>query len=304
MTVFKHTPVMVGEVIRFLNLSPQGCYIDGTIGGGGHARAILTASAPSGKLLGIDRDQDAVLAAQEELKIFGNRVKVVQGDFSKLGELMSEAEFDCANGIVLDLGVSSYQLDQALRGFGFGKDGPLDMRMNSRRGSSAAEIIRDIDEKELADIIYEYGEERYARRIARGIVNRRSEGPILTTGDLADAVISSIPAPARKGRIHPATRTFQAIRIFVNDELGELKRFLDFAPEILCPAGKLVIISYHSLEDRLVKNAFRQWKSRGGFCVITKKVVTPGVDEMRNNPRSRSAKLRALERIKNGSCCC
>lgn len=304
MTVFKHTPVMVEEVIRFLNLSPQGCFIDGTIGGGGHAKAILEASGPSGKLLGIDRDQDAVKAAQENLKAFGNRVKVVRGEFSNLGKLISETDFDCANGMLLDLGVSSYHLDEARRGFGFGREGPLDMRMDSHCGMNAADIIRAIDEEELAKIIFEYGEDRHARRIARGIIRLRNKKPILTTRDLADAVTSSVPATAKRGRIHPATRTFQAIRIFVNDELGELKRFLDFAPEILCPSGRLVIISYHSLEDRLVKNAFRQWNGRDEFCVVTKKIVTPSEDEKKKNPRSRSAKLRVLERIKNGPCHC
>lgn len=291
-----HTPVMLAEVIRFLNCRPGGLYVDGTIGGAGHAAAILDASKPGGMLFGVDRDPDALKAANEFLKGFGDRVRIAKGPFSKLRELIENENFRCADGILLDLGVSSYQLDFESRGFGFGKDGPLDMRMDFECGIGAADILKNIDEEELSRIIFEYGEERYSRRIAHSIVTKRERKPILTTRELADAVVSSIPLRARHGRIHPATRTFQALRIFVNDELGELERFLKFGPEILCPGGRLVIISYHSLEDRVVKNAFRNWEGSGGYKVLTKKVVTPSENEVIKNPRARSAKLRALER--------
>ena len=290
---FWHVPVMVEEVLNFLKCKPEGCYIDGTIGGGGHADVILKASAPSGRLFGIDKDSDAISQAQERLAEFGDRVTIVQGAFSKIHELI---KISCADGILLDLGVSSYQLDSSSRGFGFREEGILDMRMDSSAIVSAADIIKEFDEQKLANIIFEYGEERYSRQIARAIVKKRQISPILTTHDLAAVVLSSMPAYARKGKIHPATRTFQALRIFINDELGELHRFLDAAPKILCSGARLLIISYHSLEDRIVKRAFKAWELRGGYKVITKKVIRPSADECYKNPRSRSAKLRVLER--------
>ncbi len=296
MNSFGHTPVMVQETLHFLRCSPEGFYIDSTVGGGGHSRAILEASNPSGRLFGIDKDADAVIAARENLKEFGERVRIVQGAFSNVRELTRSGNYRCANGILADLGVSSHQLEKAGRGFGFSSDGPLDMRMDQGRGRSAADVVNNEGEEELSRIIFEFGEERYSRRIARAIVTRRRMNPILTTGDLADAVRLAVPPPARRGRIHPATRTFQALRIFVNDELGELAGFLENAPEILCGGGRLVIISYHSLEDRLVKNAFRDLAKKGGYKVVTKKIVTPSEDEVGKNTRSRSAKLRVLER--------
>jgi len=293
---FSHTPVMLSEVVSFLKCSARKLYVDATVGGGGHAKAILEASQPSGRLFGIDQDPDAVRAALENLKLFGNRVTIRQGSFSKIGNLVRETYSGCIDGMLLDLGVSSYQLDMPLRGFSFGKAGPLDMRMNPDLPMSAADVVRDCNEEELAGIIFEFGEERYAKRIANGIVKRRRISPIVTTQDLVQVVLASVPPAARRGKIHPATRTFQALRIYVNNELGELKNFLEDAPSLLCPEGRLVIIDYHSLEDRLVKRAFRDWERRGGYKVVTKRVVTPSDEETRKNRRSRSAKLRVLER--------
>ena len=306
MKSFEHTPVMVEEVVRFLACCSGGCYIDATVGGGGHARAILEATAPDGRIFGIDRDPDAVSAAGGSLRLFGNRVKILRGEFSNLDSLIRGPDFKCANGILLDLGVSSYQLGEPSRGFGFGEEGPLDMRMDPANELSAAEVVGTFDEEELARIIFELGEERHSRKIAAAIVKRRRVRPVVTTADLSGIIVSAVPAHARKGRIHAATRTFQALRIFVNDELGQLRKFLDFAPKLLCGNGRLVIISYHSLEDRIVKNSFRLWGGRGGFKIVTKKVVTPTEEEKKKNARSRSAKLRVLERIDDGfqSCCC
>jgi 16S rRNA (cytosine1402-N4)-methyltransferase len=292
-----HSPVMVEKVVDFLQCRSDRLYIDATVGGSGHSQAILNASKPSGKLLCIDRDPDAVNTARECLSKFGDRVQILHGAFSKIRDLLSEQHISCADGILLDLGVSSYQLDTPSRGFGFKISGILDMRMDQSSGRSAADVLQDIDESELSQLIFDFGEERYARRIAHSIVTRRKRAPIETTDDLADVVLSAIPAAKRRGRIHPATRTFQALRIYVNDELGELKKFLDVAPLLLCPGGRLVIMSYHSLEDRFVKRAFRMWKAGGGYQVITKKIVTPSEEEQRENPRSRSAKLRVLERL-------
>ena len=295
-----HTPVMVEQVIDFLQCRSDGLYVDATVGGGGHAQAILNASKPSGRLIGIDRDPDAVKTARENLSKFGDRANVLHGVFSRIGELLFEQRISCVDGVLLDLGVSSYQLDTPLRGFGFGVSGILDMRMDQNSGRCAADILQNIDEGELSKMIFELGEERYARRIARAIAERRKKTPIETTDELANVVTSAIPAAKRRGRIHPATRTFQALRIYVNDELGELKRFLDAAPELLCPGGRLVIMSYHSLEDRLVKRAFRMWEAKGGYRVITKKIVTSSETQQRENPKSRSAKLRVLEKEKHG----
>lgn len=293
-----HQPVMPKEVVQFLKCKTNGCYVDATIGGGGHAEEILESTSPSGKLLGVDRDPYAVARSQERLKLFGKRIKIIQGVFSDLDEVLRVVKWSCADGILLDLGVSSRQLDEADRGFGFKKEGPLDMRMNPDEGESAADVLKNIDEEELTHLIREYGEERFSRSIAKGIVKRRSTSSILTTKDLANTVVGSLPPSQRYAkRIHPATRTFQALRIHINNELRELSDFLKFGPKLLCPGGRLLIISYHSLEDRLVKRAFRNWGAQEEFKVITKKIISPLEKEKKENPRSRSAKLRVLERI-------
>jgi 16S rRNA (cytosine1402-N4)-methyltransferase len=292
-----HRPVMPQETVRYLRCRPGGFYVDGTVGGGGHSELILKATSPDGRVLGIDRDREAIEEAGRRLKLFGKRISLVHGTFSALQKIFRDVNAPCADGILLDLGVSSHQLEIPERGFAFKKNGPLDMRMDTDLEVSAKEVVRNAGEEELARIIFEFGEERYARKIARKIVNMRREKPIERTFDLAEAVKSCFPSHVKKdSKIHPATRTFQALRIYVNDELGELSRFLDFGPELLCPGGRLVIISYHSLEDRLVKKAFKEREKSGGFILTSKRAVFPSEDEKKENPRSRSAKLRVIER--------
>jgi 16S rRNA (cytosine1402-N4)-methyltransferase len=289
----QHVPVMLEEVCSFIQPEAGGAYIDATLGLGGHAEAILERSAPDGKLFGIDRDEKALALARKRLKRFGDRVQFAHCNFDDIAEAVREHGFKKADGILADLGVSSMQLDLSERGFSFMREGPLDMRMDESRGESAADLIARIDESELADVIYNFGEERFSRRIARGIVEARKKNSIETTSELARIVEKSVPG--RRGRIHPATRTFQALRIAVNDELGQLKRFLEQSIELLGEGGRLVIISYHSLEDRMVKNAFRD-AARVVGRIITKKVVVPSRDEEMKNPRARSAKLRVFEK--------
>lgn len=287
-----HVPVMVEEVLRFLEPKPGGLYIDATVGLAGHAERILERSQPSGRLIGIDRDDDVLRMARSRLKTYGDRAVLVHADFDRIAEVVEDHGGERADGILADLGVSSLQLDQGDRGFSFNRDGPLDMRMDRSRGVSATEFLAQVDEGELADIIYRYGEERFARRIARKICQARTTRSIETTSDLAQLVVDAVPRG--RGKIHPATRTFQAIRIYVNDEMGMLERFLGVAPKLLERGGVLVVISYHSLEDRLVKRAFREGAA-SGWKNLTRKVVTPADEEIEKNARARSAKLRALQ---------
>lgn len=289
----KHIPVMLEEVCSFMQLRPGGMYIDATLGLGGHAEAILNHSAPNGKLFGIDRDENALAKARKRLEHFGDRFACVHGTFDDVAEAARAHGFDNVDGILADLGVSSMQIDQGARGFSFMREGPLDMRMDTSQGESAADFIARVDEEELANVIYRYGEERFSRRIAKRIVEARRARAIATTGEFADIVEQAVPG--RRGRIHPATRTFQALRIAVNDELGQLERFLGQVMGLLGEKGRLIVISYHSLEDRMVKNAFRSSAKQLG-TVITKKVVTSSRDEELANPRARSAKLRVFEK--------
>ena len=288
-----HVPVMLHEVLEFLNLRAGCRAIDATLGGGGHAEAMLEAISPGGELIGIDRDPDAIGAALERLDKPGSRVRLIRGRMGDIGRMMDEGGVDSVDAILADLGVSSFQLDFAARGFSFRNDAPLDMRLDPAEGESAAELVARLSEEELARVIWEFGEERFSRRIARKIKER---GSVATTAELAELASMSYPPKARRGRIHPATRTFQALRIAVNDEMGELDRFLEAAPGLLSPGGRMAVISYHSLEDRRVKRAFRELAARGGFLLPVRKAVAPSDDEMRENPRSRSAKLRVLER--------
>ncbi|MDL2172091.1 MULTISPECIES: 16S rRNA (cytosine(1402)-N(4))-methyltransferase RsmH [Asaia] len=305
-----HVPVMLPEVLDALAPRDGGRYVDGTFGGGGYTRGVLARAACT--VWGIDRDPTAIaraaeLAAELHAHAPGRALVPVEGTFGAMAELLSDdAPFD---GIVLDIGVSSYQLDEAERGFSFRHDGPLDMRM-SRAGRSAADLVNEADEAELADIIYHYGEDRMSRRIASAIVRARQEEPIRTTARLAD-IVRSVVRPDKSG-IHPATRSFQALRIAVNDELGELQRALDEAPALLDEGGKLVVVTFHSLEDRLVKRAFAQAAGRvsrpSRHEPMAERFVTPDYvlphtrpvlasdEEIGRNPRSRSAKLRSLLR--------
>jgi 16S rRNA (cytosine1402-N4)-methyltransferase len=282
---FVHVPVLSRELIDGLAVRPGGHYLDATVGGGGHSRLILQAGQDV-RVTAVDQDEEAIAAAKILLANYVSRVQFIQSNFASYQP--NNLTFD---GIIADLGVSSYQFDVAERGFSFRHTASLDMRMDRRRSLTAADVINSWDERELADIFFKYGEERLSRRIARRIVERR---PFQTTTDLADAIASSVPRQYRYGRIHPATRVFQALRIVVNDELTALETFLNRAPNWLKPGGRIAIISFHSLEDRIVKNAFR---SSEILQVLTKKPVIPQADEIEQNTRSRSAKLRIAERI-------
>ena len=280
----------MAEAMELLAVRPGGFYVDGTVGLGGHARAILERSAPDGRLLALDRDAETLAEARRRLAPFGDRVRFVHADFREIPALLEGKEPD---GVLLDLGVSSAQLDDAARGFSFQADGPLDMRMDRSRGATAADAVNDLREEELADVIFRFGEERHARRIARAIVGARDRSPLRTTADLAALVRRSSRSSGRRG-LDPATRTFQALRIFVNRELEGLGGALFTIARGLAPAGRLAVIAFHSLEDREVKLAFREL-SQEGFRLLTRKPVRPGEDETRRNPRSRSARLRAVE---------
>jgi 16S rRNA (cytosine1402-N4)-methyltransferase len=286
---FSHIPVLSREVIDGLAVHPGGCYLDATVGGGGHSRLILEA-APDVKVTAIDQDEDAVFAAKQVLAEYSKRVQFIQSNFAAYQ--FPTSTFD---GILADLGVSSYHLDTADRGFSFRNEARLDMRMNRQQTLTAADVINEWDEAQLADIFFKYGEEHLSRRIAKRIVENR---PFHTTTELAEAIASSVPRQYRYGRIHPATRTFQALRIVVNDELGVLEKFLEKAPPALVPGGRIAIISFHSLEDRLVKHSLR---NNPLLKVITKKPITAQDEEIANNPRARSAKLRIAERIVMGN---
>ena len=293
----QHVPVLFDEVLNFLNVRPGGVVADLTVGLAGHSAGIARRLGAAGRLICFDRDPEALELAKtrmDDLRAeLGERMPVVEfapKAFSRAAEVIAPATLD---GLLADFGVSSLQLDEPHRGFSFRQEGPLDMRMDTREGPTAEQVVNRIDENELADLIYEFGEERRSRRIARAIVRAR---PISTTAELARVI--SAAAPSMKGeKIHPATRTFQALRIRVNDELGEIGTLLSSAPSLLKPGGRLVLISFHSLEDRLVKDALRDGARDGIYEMLTKKPVTAGEEEEWRNPRSRSAKLRAAERL-------
>jgi len=287
-----HVPVLGREAIDFLNVYPQGFYIDATLGAGGHAEAILR-RLESGKLLGIDRDRAALATARERLKGFGEKLVAMQGNFAQIDALHAASGFPPADGLVADLGMSSLQLDDASRGFSFNVPGPLDMRVDPTSGAQAADLVNQLSERELADLLFQLGEERHSRRIARAIVKGR---PFRLTTELAQVVTRAIPSRAALHHIHPATRTFQALRMAVNRELESLASLLARALGVLKPGGRVVILSFHSLEDRMVKRAFQTWQQEGRAQILTRKVVRPSEEEIRTNPRSRSAKLRAAQK--------
>jgi 16S rRNA (cytosine1402-N4)-methyltransferase len=312
MAEFDHASVLAAEVIEHLDVRNNCVYVDGTLGGGGHAAAILEASSGA-RLIGIDRDPDALAAARDRLAPFGDRVQLIHGRYGDLPEIVRSLGISEVHGIVLDLGVSSPQLDRAERGFSFTKQGPLDMRMDPTTGQTALELIRSSSAEELGELIGELGEERYAKKIARLIKEAVRADQLHTTTELASLIARAIPAAEqRKSKIHPATRTFQALRIAVNAELDQLERVLDVFPDLLAPGGRCVIISFHSLEDRLVKHRFRDlaWTSSlprrlaaeagersDPVCdLITRKAVVASDAEIARNPRARSARLRACKR--------
>ncbi len=286
-----HIPVMVAEVQEYLITQPDGVYVDCTLGGGGHSRTLLE-HFPTLRIIGIDCDEAALHEAGRVLAPFGERVTILRENFSNIRALFKERSLPKVNGILADLGVSSKQFDDYARGFSFQSE-TLDMRMDARLGRGAEDLINTLDDTSLADIFYHYGEERFSRPIARRIVEERKKGKISSGRTLADIVER---VKHRTGRVHPATQVFQALRIAVNKELEVLSAFLDSIPELLVEGGRAVIISYHSLEDRIVKQQFRKTAQEGAYHLLTKKVVCPSADEERNNPRSRSAKLRAAER--------
>lgn len=295
---YQHVPVLLNEVLEWLQPRNGKKYIDCTLGMSGMAQQILINSAPDGKLLGIDRDLEAITLGQQTLNTYRGRVELKHANHVNLKKVAFEAGFSQVDGVVFDLGVSSPQLMQAERGFSFMHDGPLDMRMDQSCGPTVAEYLEHIPEKDLANVLFEYGEERYSRRIARAIVNERRV-PIHTTSRLTDIIRQAVPAPYRHGRLHCATRTFQALRIAVNRELDGLSEALQDAVSLLKLGGRLCVIAFHSLEDRIVKQTFRTLSAKPTPLVsrLVKKPLVPSLDEQRSNPRSRSAKLRVVERL-------
>ncbi len=308
----KHESVLLEEAVELLDCKPGGTYVDGTIGGGGHAEKILERISPNGMLVGIDIDPHALKIAEERLRKYTAKVRLVHGNFSELQNIIGGMGLEGVDGILLDLGVSMFQLGDALRGFSFNLDGPLDMRMDPGATVTAADLVNKLSERDLKDIIRHYGEEKWAGRIARKVVEERKKAPFRTTGQLAALVERVVPGSADSRRIHPATRTFQALRIAVNEELQALARFLESAMAVLNKGGRLVVISFHSLEDRIVKRTFSYW-ARSCRCpkdtpvcecegkplvkLLTRKPVRPGDAEVAKNPRARSAKMRAVEKL-------
>ena len=289
-----HEPVLLVETLTLLDPARGGLFVDCTVGLGGHSRALLEAGAE--RVIGLDRDVDALQHAAAALASFGDRVELVHADYRELDRVLDERGIAAVDGTLADLGVSSMQLDAEGRGFSFRRDEPLDMRMDRTQGSTAADLIAGAEEHELADVIFQYGEERFSRRIARALVTARSERPVETTGQLAQIVRRAVPSRGYQ-RIDPATRTFQALRIWVNRELEGLEQFLSAAARRLGAGARLAVISFHSLEDRIVKHAFRALQQgEAALRILTKRPIAPGDEEVARNPRARSAKLRAIER--------
>jgi 16S rRNA (cytosine1402-N4)-methyltransferase len=286
----RHVPVLLNEALQYLDPKPGGRFIDATLGAGGHTHEILDRTEPDGRLLAIDQDESALSNAKATLESFGSRVIFVHSNFRAVGKIAEEYGFLGCDGVLADIGISSMMVDDPSRGFSFMREGPLDMRMDRTQALTAADVVNTYSEKEIADLIYTLGEERRSRPIARSIVRSR---PLQQTTDLVRA-IERVSGGPRHGQIHPATRTFQALRIYVNDELQSLEDFLDSSMTVVRSGGRVVVISFHSLEDRIVKQKFRASTVPGR--VLTKKVVTANDEEVRSNPRARSAKLRAWEK--------
>ena len=309
---FEHVSVLLHETVDGLNVKPDGIYVDATLGGGGHAYEVCTKLGEQGRLIGIDQDADAIKAAGKRLEGLGEKVTIIRSNYCDMKPRLHEIGIDKVDGITVDLGVSSYQLDTAERGFSYRVDAPLDMRMDQRQKMTARDIVNDYSESELYRVIRDYGEDRFAKNIAKHIVAERTKGPIETTGQLNEIISHAIPMKIQKTSGHPSKRTFQALRIELNHELDVLRDTLDDMIDLLNPGGRLCIITFHSLEDRIVKSAFRKnenpctcppdfpvcvcgKKSKGK--VITRKPILPGETEMEENPRSKSAKLRIFERV-------
>ncbi|HOI54367.1 MAG TPA: 16S rRNA (cytosine(1402)-N(4))-methyltransferase RsmH [Phycisphaerae bacterium] len=295
----EHLSVLLNETLDVLSLRPGELVLDGTVGGGGHAVAMLERIAPDGRLIGLDRDAGALEVAASRLAGSPGRSVLRQEDFADFQRVLDELDVAAVDAVLLDLGVSSFQFGPSGRGFSFQHDEPLDMRMDVRGGPTAADLVNDLDERELADLFYTYGEERNSRRIARRLVEARRGGRIETTGRLAELIVSAQGQRyrGRWQRIHPATKCFMALRIAVNEEIESLQRFCDAVVERLNPGGRVAIISFHSLEDRIVKTTFRRLAAEGAIELLTRKPIVPGEQEEAANPRSRSAKLRAARRL-------
>ena len=311
MSGFSHEPVLLAECLEGLRIRPEGIYLDGTVGGAGHSAAIAARLSGAGRLICVDRDENALEAAARRLSPWKDRVTLVKDNFDRVPEILDSLDIPLADGMLFDLGVSSPQLDEAERGFSYMQDAPLDMRMDRQSGLTAAEVVNTWPEAELRRILREYGEERWASRIAAAIVRARAASPLQSTLELAGIIRSAMPASALREKQHPAKRSFQAIRIAVNDELGSIGRLLERAPDRLSPGGRLCVISFHSLEDRLVKQAIH---SRVDGCTCPKDLpvcvcgfhqtlrqvgssVTAGKEELERNPRARSARLRVAEHV-------
>ena len=309
---FKHVSVLKNECIEGLQIKPSGTYVDGTFGGGGHATEIISRLNGNGRFVGIDQDQDAVENGRAKLEPYKEKAQLVRDNFSNIISIMKDLHIVSVDGILLDIGVSSYQLDTGERGFSYMHDAELDMRMDQRNPMTAKRMIAEYSEKELADIIKDYGEERWATRIAQFIVAERKIKPIETTGELVEVIKKAVPKGARKDGPHPAKRTFQALRIAVNNELGILEQAIEDMAGLLAPGGRLCIITFHSLEDRIVKQTFHRLEhpctcppefpvcvcgKKPSIRVITRKPILPSEEELEFNPRARSAKLRILEKL-------
>lgn len=309
---FAHVSVLLKETIEQLNIRPDGIYVDGTLGGGGHAFEVCKRLSDKGRFIGIDQDADAILAAGERLKEFGDRVNIVRSNYCNMRMELQKLGIDRVDGILLDLGVSSYQLDTAERGFTYREDAPLDMRMDQRQNKTARDIVNGYSEAELYRVIRDYGEDKFAKNIAKHIVSAREKKPIETTGELSEIIKRAIPAKVRMNGGHPAKKTFQAIRIELNGELEVLKNSLDDMIDLLNPGGRICVITFHSLEDRIVKTIFKTNEnpctcpSNFPVCVCgnkpkgrlaVKKPIVPGEEELEKNKRSKSSKLRVFERI-------
>ena len=308
---FSHKPVMFAECMDALNIKPDGIYVDGTAGGGGHSAGIAS-RLTAGRLIAIDQDEAAVRAASRRLEPFGEHAVVVRNNFRRVADVCAELGIERIDGILLDLGVSSYQLDTPERGFSYMTDAPLDMRMDDRGGRTAYDVVNTYSEADLRRILFSYGEERFAGRIAARIVAARAEHPIETTGELSGIIKAAIPAAARDGGHHPAKRSFQAIRIEVNGELDVIRPALEAAVNLLNPGGRMAVITFHSLEDRIVKETFAEM-ARGCICPpdlpvcvcgrkplvrsVSRKPILPTAEELNDNPRARSAKLRVAEKL-------
>jgi len=294
---YSHNPVLAKEIVGFLSLVPGQIIVDATMGGAGHSEQILQKITPGGMLIGIDRDEETLRLASERLRPFEGSFKLINKNFKYLKEILKDIGVGKANGIIFDLGISSIQMESWQRGFSIKSDGPLDMRMDRSQSVTAKSLINRLREDELSEIIRDYGEERFHRRIAKRIVEERAHKEISTTAELSEVVLRSLPYSHNKYKIHPATRTFQAIRIKVNDELGSIKEALNALPDCLEKGARACVISFHSLEDRIAKNTFKEFKAQGLFDILTKKPVMADENEVITNPRSRSAKLRAGERL-------